>query len=72
MILAVILGGCADPAAERAMREQEDARLAVLADAMFYWRCTHQPVVRAGECRQWSEAFDRDRSAFIAKYGTLK
>ena len=59
------LAACADPAAQA----REDARLRVLGDAMFYWRCEHQVVVRVGECDAWSEAFERDRSAFVAKYG---
>ena len=66
-LLALV--ACADPAAEQARREREDARLTVLGDAMFYWRCTHQAVIEAGDCRQWSEAYERDRAMFRAKYG---
>jgi hypothetical protein len=66
-ILAV--AACADPGAQRVVREREDARLQVLADAMFYWRCEHDPVVIAGECQHWSDAYKRDRAVFIANYG---
>ena len=69
-LIAVVLTTCADPAAQQAVsHDREDARLKVLADAMFYWRCAHQPVVMAGECKQWSEAYERDLAAFKAKYG---
>jgi hypothetical protein len=56
-------------AAEQAEREREDARLAVLADAAFYWQCTQKAVVQAGECRRWSQAHERDCAAFMEKYG---
>jgi hypothetical protein len=69
VIALVILAGCADPAAEQAARERDDARLRVLGDAMFYWQCTHRPVQLAGECNRWRQAYDEDRAAFNAKYG---
>lgn len=64
-ILLPAVAACPDPAAQA----REDAKVKVLGDAMFYWRCEHQVVVRAGKCRQWSEAFERDRASFVAKYG---
>jgi hypothetical protein len=70
-LLAVVLVGCANPVSQ-ADRERGDTRLAVMADAAFYWQCTHKTVVTAGECRQWSEAYERDRAAFVAKYGDGK
>lgn len=69
LLLVLVLVGCADPIAERAARDREDARIAVLGDAMFYWQCAHKAVQTAGECRPWSEAFERDRAAFLARYG---
>jgi hypothetical protein len=68
-LVLIALAGCADPATERAKREREDARLAVLGDAVFYWRCAHQAVVEAGGCWQWSEAYERDKAALLAKFG---
>jgi len=67
--LALALIGCADPATEQAKREFEAAKLNLMAEAAFYWRCTHQAVVVAGDCRQWSEAYERDLAAFKAQYG---
>lgn len=67
--MLLILTACADPVAQQASQAREDARLRVFGDAMFYWRCEHQAVIRAGECDQWSEAFERDRAAFVARYG---
>jgi hypothetical protein len=69
VLVLIAAAGCADPVAEQAKREREDARLVVAADAAFYYQCTHKAVVQAGECRRWSEAFERDRAAFTAKYG---
>jgi hypothetical protein len=69
ILIALLVAGCAGPVAHQAVRDREDARLTVLADAMFYWRCTHKAVVIAGECRPWREAYERDYAAFIAKYG---
>jgi hypothetical protein len=71
-LVAAAVACCVDPAAEQARRQREDARLAVAADAAFYWQCAHKAVVQAGECRQWSEAYERDRAAFVAKYGDAK
>jgi len=62
------LSSCVDPA-EQAQREREGARLAIAADAAFYWQCNHKAVIQAGECRRWREAYERDRAAFLAKYG---
>jgi len=67
LALTLFLAGCVDPAAQQAGREREDAQLRVLADVVFYWRCQHQAVVRAGECDHWSAAFERDRTTFVAK-----
>ncbi|HZK89298.1 MAG TPA: hypothetical protein VFC56_04045 [Stellaceae bacterium] len=69
--LAVIAGlaACADPATEQAKRARDDAQLMVLGDAVFYWQCTHKAVQLAGECRRWSEAYERDKAAFMATYG---
>ena len=72
VICALFLTGCADPVAQQAVREREDARLKVLGDAVFYWRCAHQPIVNAAECQQWTEAYHRDLAAFVAKYGDGK
>lgn len=71
-LVVLALASCIDPAAQQAARERDDARLIVLADAVFYWRCMHQAVVQAGECRQWSGAYERDKAAFVAKYGDGK
>ena len=71
-LIVLALVACADPAAEQAKRDFDNAKLTVMADAAFYWRCSHQPVVMAGECREFSEAFERDRAAFVAKYGSGK
>ena len=71
-LIALALAACADPVAEQAKREFDNAKLTVMADAAFYWRCTHQPVVMAGECREFSEAFERDFAAFKARYGNGK
>jgi len=43
-------------------------RLAVAANAAFYWLCNHNAMVQAGQCRQWSEAYERDYAAFMEKY----
>lgn len=71
ILITLALAGCAHPVAEQATQGREDARLNVLANAMFYWRCTHQRVVTAGECRPWQEAYEHDHAAFIGKYGHL-
>jgi hypothetical protein len=55
--------------AEQVTNDRGDARLTLLADAVFYRRCTHQPRQVAGECRPWQEAYERDLAAFKAKYG---
>jgi hypothetical protein len=70
-VLAIAFGlaACADPVAEQAKRDHEAARLNVLGDAVFYWQCTHKAVQQAGECRRWSETYERDKAAFMAKYG---
>lgn len=70
MFCILALAGCADPIAQQTARE--DARLKVLGGAVFYWRCAHQPVVQAGECQEWTDAYARDRAAFISKYGDGK
>jgi hypothetical protein len=69
VLLLILLAACADPAAEQAARERDDARLRVLGDAMFYWQCTHKPVQLAGECNRWRKAYDEDFAVFRAKYG---
>jgi hypothetical protein len=71
-LTAVALAACADPVAEQAKRARKDAKLQMLGDAVFYWQCTHKEIQVAGECRPWSEAFERDRSTFRAKYGDEK
>jgi hypothetical protein len=48
-VVALVHFGRTDPVAQHADRKREDARLNVLADAMFYWRSAHQPVVETGE-----------------------
>ena len=68
-LLAPTLVACADPATEQAARDYEKAKLTVLGDAMFYWKCIHQGHQFSGECRPWREAYERDYAAFIAKYG---
>lgn len=72
VIAALFLTSCVDPAAQQAVRERQDARLKVLGDAVFYWRCAHQPIVNAAECQQWTEAYQRDLTTFVAKYGDGK
>jgi hypothetical protein len=71
LILAVVasVAACVDPATEQAAREREIARVQVLGDAMFYYRCTHQAHQFAGECRRWEKAYEDDYAAFVAKYG---
>ena len=59
-LIAVALAGCADLAEPQTAPERADARLRVLADAAFYWKCTHQGVQLAGGCRVWREAYERD------------
>ena len=53
-------------------REREAARIQVLGNAMFYYRCTHQAHQFAGECRRWVKDYEDDYAAFIAKYGEAK
>ena len=72
LMMVLVLAACADPATERTVQEREDARLRVLGDAMFYWRCMHQPVVQAGKCQDWRDAYNRDLAAFRASYGDVK
>ena len=69
LVLAGSLVACADPAAEQAARERDLARIQVLGDAMFYYRCTHQAHQFAGECKRWEKDYEDDYAAFIAKYG---
>ena len=69
--LGLLLAGCVDPAAEEAKRDFDAAKLRLMGEVAFYWRCEHEPVVVAGECGQWSEAYERDLAAFKAKYGDL-
>jgi hypothetical protein len=64
----ILLAACTEPVAPKTQLP-EDTRLTVIADAMFYYRCTHKPVQVAGECRPWLEAYQRDYAEFIAKYG---
>jgi hypothetical protein len=65
----ILLAGCADPVADQAARERDNARLRVLGDAMFYWQCSHKPVQLAGECTRWRKAYDEDLATFKAKHG---
>jgi hypothetical protein len=71
-LVAVAVAACADPAAQQATRDRENARLQVLADAVFYWRCEHDPVVVAGACDGWREAYERDYAAFMARFDEAK
>jgi len=68
-LLLLALSACANPAAEQAKRARDDAQLMVMGDAVFYWQCAHKVVQLAGECRHWSEAYEHDKAAFMAKYG---
>jgi hypothetical protein len=69
LAIVVAAAACADPAAEQTAREREAARIQVLGDAMFYYRCTHQAHQFAGECDRWRKAYEEDYAAFIGKYG---
>jgi len=68
LLIALALTGCTDPAAEQAARDRDNARLTVIGDAAFYWRCEHEAVQLAGQCRALREAYERDYAAFIARY----
>jgi hypothetical protein len=69
---ALTLAACADPAAQQAAHDREDARLQVLGDAVFYWRCEHDPIVVAGACERWRVAYERDYAAFMTTFGEAK
>jgi hypothetical protein len=71
-LIAFALAACADPAAQQAAHDREDARLQVLGDAVFYWHCEHEPVVVAGACGRWREAYEHDYAAFMARFGEAK
>ena len=68
-LTAVLLAGCADPAAEEARKAQEEDRFQLLTAALVVHSCEQKPVVTAGECSHYREVYRHMRAAFIAKYG---
>lgn len=72
LALALALVACADPAEQQAARDREDARLKVLGDAVFYWRCEHDPAVVAGGCNHWRAIYEHDYAVFMARFGGVK
>jgi hypothetical protein len=61
MLCGLTVAGCADPVA----REREDARLTLLGDAVFYWRCAHQPVVQAATVDSCRSPLRQQRTNFV-------
>jgi hypothetical protein len=64
-ILSLVLVGCADHNLDAATRDWQDARFKVFVDAMFYWRCAHDPLRVTGACNRWLEAYRRDNAVLM-------
>jgi hypothetical protein len=64
---ALLLAGCADPAAEHA---RQDARIAILGEALYGYAYCYRRVPHDDDCPWTLEQVARDRAAYVARYGS--